>query len=315
MEKHRFTVREGGRLDTFLRQELPALLAVDKVSNSKIRRLILAGCVSVDGRQCRIPSFTLRTGASVSVSLDREKFFFEKQPDDKDFTLTEADVLFEDEALIIVNKPPFLPTEETIVAGRKNMHQCVVDYLWRKNPTLRNPPYTGIMHRLDRETSGALLFTKTRAINPAIHELFESHRIQKTYRAVSKALRKAEFRTPLEGYIGRISPKSAPCKMGMVAESRGGQYARTDLRLVGQKDGLYYFDCMPHTGRTHQIRVQLAQAGFPLAGDALYGGATDIPFLPQRIMLHAMRLEFCHPESGEQLCIEAALPEGFSFPA
>ncbi len=315
MEIHTFTTRKEEPLASFLRKAVPPLLAGEEVSKSKLRRLIFAGCISVNGRQCRIPSFLLKTGSTVRIALDREKFLFEKQPEDRDFTLTEKDVLFEDETLIIVNKPPFLPTEKTIVTGRKNMHQCVVDYLWQRNPSLRNPPYAGIMHRLDRETSGVLLFTKSRSINKAMHDIFAAHKIQKIYRAVSKSAEKAvPAQFSLEDFLGRISPRSAPCKMGTVPESKGGQYARTDVTLLGKADGLYYFDCQPLTGRTHQIRVQLAGAGFPLAGDILYGGAANASPLPRRIMLHALRLEFCHPVSGEALYIEAPLPEAFSFP-
>ncbi|MBR1912111.1 MAG: hypothetical protein IJ828_07115 [Treponema sp.] len=135
--------------------------------------------------------------------------------------------MFEDDAIIVVNKPAFLPTEETIVNGRENIHQAVVDYLWKKNPSLRNPPYAGIMHRLDRETSGALLFTKTRVVNAAVHNMFEMHAAKKTYRAVCSFSKNCEG-TKKEGdsftmdnYIGRISPKSQACKMGLICEAMG----------------------------------------------------------------------------------------------
>src|SRR5574344_2470960 len=115
------------RLDAFLREELPRLLAGSEadVSNSKIRRLIIAGAVAADGRQCRIPSWTLRAGNTVKVTVDEEKFFFEKQPDDVKFDVSAQSVLFEDEYIIVVNKPAFFPTEETIEIGRASCRERV----------------------------------------------------------------------------------------------------------------------------------------------------------------------------------------------
>lgn len=315
-----WTADEGQRLDVFLRARLPDMLgaAGEAVSNGKIRRLIVAGAVQVDGVQRRVPAFMLRRGSRVSARIDEDKFFFEKQPDDISFELTEKDVLFEDDALIVVNKPPFLPTEETVVKGRANMHQAVVDYLWKKNPSLRNPPYAGIMHRLDRGTSGVLLFTKLRTVNAAVHDMFELHTARKTYRAVCTLQRGAALppeRFSVDTSIGRVSPKSSACRMGAVPESRGGLSARTDFRIAGSRDGLIYVEACPLTGRTHQIRTHLSLSGLPIAGDVLYGGRDGLASCGGRIMLHAFRLEFPHPEDGRTLCVEAPLPPGFSADA
>ena len=314
---YKWRVMEPERIDVLLRKKVPESLEGRlEVSNSKIRRLIMAGKVSVNGSQCRNPSFVLKNGATVSADIDEERFFFEKKPDDIDFELTDRDVLFEDDSIIVVNKPAFLPSEPTIVKDRGNMHASVIKYLWARNPSLRNPPYVGIMHRLDRETSGVLLFTKTRAVNPQVHDMFEHHTAVKTYRAVctlkgaKKALKEGDSFT-VDNFIGRISAKSAECRMGPLSESRGGQSARTDFTLKEVRDGLYYFDCILHTGRTHQIRVHLSQSGFPLCGDELYGGNGGFKEYGSRIMLHAFSLEFPHPVTGETIKVTAPLPEGF----
>ncbi len=311
---------EGGRLDAFLRKVLPVALGAE-VSNSKVRRLIVAGAVRVNSRECRIPAFVLAPGSRVSAMVSKEKLFYEKKPDDVDFLLTDKDVLFEDESIICVNKPAFLPTEETIVKGRGNLHDCVVKYLWEKNPSLRNPPYAGIMHRLDRETSGVILFTKTRSVNAAVHAMFENHTAQKTYRAVCSSASSASpaFLAGLkanevfdsENFIGRISAKSSACKIGLLAEGRGGQFAKTHFLLAAKKDSLLYVDAFPMTGRTHQIRVHLSQRGIPIIGDSLYGGREGFGDLGGRIMLHASCLEFPHPVTGEVMAVRAALPKGF----
>lgn len=308
MEQKIWKVEKKCRLDEFLRRELPLLFPGKEVSNSKIRRLIVAGSIFVNGRQCRVPAYDLFPKSKVCAEIEVDKFFFGKQPEDIDFVLLEQDVLFEDESIIVVNKPAFLPTEGTIVESRKSMHSCVMDYLWKKNPSLRNPPYVGIMHRLDRETSGVLLFTKTRQVNKAVSDMFQDHTAIKTYRAVATRLPKYIDRKQfvIENFIGRISAKSARCKIGVLPESKGGQTSRTEFTLVGEKNNLFYFNCRLFTGRTHQIRVHLSGAGYPLLGDELYGGKNN-----GRIMLHAMSLEFPHPVTRQAMKVEAPLPEGF----
>lgn len=181
--------------------------AAPAITNSKIRRLILSGSVSVNGRECRRPAFELRGKSVVDVSFEAEKFFFEKQPDDIDFVMRECDVLFENENLIFVNKPAFLPVEQTITGNRRNLHDAVVDFLWKRQPKLRNAPYVGIMHRLDRETSGVILFTKTRAVNKAVHKMFESHSFTKVYYAVVE--RRASYREGSLHGVGALQEKKS----------------------------------------------------------------------------------------------------------
>lgn len=318
-------VPSATRLDLFLRQQIPLLLEnqnrkdnapVDTaVSNSKIRRLIVAGVVSVNNRQCRIPAYELKSGDEVSVMLDEEKFFYEKQPDDIQFEVTAASVLYEDESIIVVNKPAFFPTEETITGNRDNLHDAIIRYLWSKNPALRNPPYVGIMHRLDRETSGVILFTKTRTVNKNVFEMFEKHTAQKVYRAVCSG----KYSTPevkefiCDKSIGRMSASSAACKMGVVGGAKNStlkdvQSAYTEFTVIGKKDNHYFIEARPHTGRTHQIRIHLASLGLPILGDELYGGTVW-----NRIMLHAESLTFPHPVSGATMTVKAPLPDGFTF--
>lgn len=310
-------------LNDFLRIELMKIpeLSEKEVSNSKIRRLIVAGCVSVNGRVVTRPGFELRGKSVVDCEIDFEKFFFEKQPDDIDFELTKKDVLFEDDYIILVNKPAFLPVEQTIVGNRKNLHDCVVDYLWKKNPSLRNPPYVGIMHRLDRETSGVILFTKQRVANKNIFEQFEKHSITKNYIAVVCGKPKRNSFT-VENTIGRISSKSQAAKWGSLPESRGGLYAKTSFKVfdetvTGKKEiflsedkncPLSIIHCELFTGRTHQIRVHLSESELPILGDTLYGGKSY-----NRIMLHSDMLVFTHPISGENMTVKAECPDFVSF--
>ncbi len=293
---------EQQRLDEFLRSQLPEKInkamgsgkssgsQPPLISNSKIRRLILAGAVQVNGRPLLRPAFELRGHSSLVVRFDPEKFFYEKQPDDISFELTEDSILFEDENLIFINKPARFPVEQTITGNRSNLHDVLVDFLWKRNPSLRNPPYVGIMHRLDKETSGVILFTKTRAVNAEVSQAFQSHNLVKQYYAVveDKGLKPDENFT-VELYMNRVSGKSQAGRWGQVPESRGGQYSKTDFRVIRRLKiegrACLLLECTLYTGRTHQIRVHLASRGLSILGDQLYGGQKA-----SRLYLHAAHL-------------------------
>lgn len=307
IQKYKLSVHKKERLDIFLREQLPLVVnpsLKDDLSNSKIRRLIIAGAVFVNGRQILKPSFDLYVNSTVDINFDEEKFLYEKTPDDIKFEVTEKSVLYEDENLIFIDKPAFFPVEQTITGNRDNLHDAIVRYLWNKNPELRNPPYVGIMHRLDRETSGVIIFTKSRTVNKAVHDLFENHQTVKEYLAIvtpdSKAVKKfkEDFvgkKITVEKYMGRISGKSQKGKWGELPESRGGQYSKTDFSVIGELSAegkkCFLIECSLFTGRTHQIRVHLAEAGFPILGDELYGGETA-----KRLYLHACELSADTPE-------------------
>lgn len=314
MKKFNWKTERTQTLISFLQEQRHYLsLGAGELSNSKIRRLVISGSVHVNGKCCRIPAYTLLPGSSVEVSIDSEKLFYEKQPDDIQFELTDDDVLFEDEWLIIVNKPAFFPVEKTIVQDRNNLHQTVIDFLYKRNPELRNPPYVGMMHRLDKETSGAILFTKTREINGAMHDLFEGHKVTKQYRAVAfnKGKREIPNTFSVEGYMNRISPKSSACKMGMVKDTADGLFSHTDFSVAKTEGEYVHLDCVLQTGRTHQIRVHLSSYGLPLVGDELYGGPRGFAQNNYRIMLHSRSLEFIHPKTGKTIRAESSLPPLF----
>jgi len=313
------------RLDEFLRIELPKLIQ-SEISNSKIRRLIVAGSVRVNENQIRIPAYTLFASSNVSISVDTEKLFFEKQPDDIKFDLTEKNILFEDDCIIVVNKPSFFPTEAGMVGSRDNLHAAVIRYLFEKqkkeHPNMKNPPYVGVMHRLDRETSGVILFTKSRSVNAPCHDMFENHTARKVYRAVSSInpkIKSSFFKLNEESNfpinftvdfpMNRISLKSQTAKWGRVSEKEGVP-SKTDFTILGTKlindKKVFCIECRPLTGRTHQIRVHLSSVGLSIIGDELYDG---IDF--SRIMLHASKLTFPHPKTNEIMTIEAPLPDLF----
>lgn len=363
------TVQEPSTLNEFLRQELPKALQVQDIaasetalSNSKIRRLLFSGNVMVapghkalkdqrggekkasqaqDQRGgffvCKNPAFSLKKNARVKVLYDQEKFFYEKTNDDIKFELDESRVLYEDDAIIVVNKPPRFPTEPTFAKDRDNLRAAVIRYLHKKIGLDKNPPYCGVVHRLDRDTSGVILFSKQRAANAALFAAFDSSELvgnsgqeraaQKLYVAVCapagslslasnsvQSQKAAAFKVgdnfSIQNYLGRVSLKSQAAKWGAVPKEKGGKFARTDFKVLDEKDGRLLVQAKLFTGRTHQIRVHLSQKGLPIFGDELYGGRTA-----QRIFLHALSLELPHPLTGELLHFEAPLPPEFTVRA
>lgn len=305
------------RLDEFLSRTLPPELekitGSSDASKSKIRRLIVAGAVSIDGNKVRRAEWTLKKGAAVQVRLDTEKFSFEKQNGDIAFELTAERILFEDDSIIVIDKPAGFPTEATIVGSRDHLHASVKRFLAQRDGTRRADiePYVGLHHRLDRDTSGVILFSKQRIVNATLHRIFLEHLAKKKYQALTARPNKLPPKAfSVDDCLARISPKSAPGKWGAALE--GGEKAHTDFTLIGNYPHGLHIEARPLTGRTHQIRVHLASLGMPLLGDALYVGPSTLNGISvPRAMLHAASLSFPHPCSGAIINVSAPLPADF----
>lgn len=313
----RFSSPVPVRLDEFLSRTLPPELekitGSSDTSKSKIRRLIVAGVVSIDGNKVRRAEWTLKKGAAVHVRLDTEKFSFERQNGDIAFELTAERILFEDDSIIVIDKPALYPTEATIVGSRDHLHAAVKRFLALRDGTRRADiePYVGLHHRLDRDTSGVILFSKQRTVNAALHRIFLEHLAEKRYQALTgRPVKLPSTEFSVDNCLARISPKSAPGKWGAVLE--GGEKAHTDFTLIGTYQQGLHIEARPLTGRTHQIRVHLASLGLPLLGDALYGGSSTLNGgIVPHTMLHAASLSFPHPCNDTLINVSAPLPDDF----
>jgi len=277
----------GARLDHFLASNVPGL------SRSRLQDLIKQGHVKLNGVKAK-PGARLRAGDSIVL---REPPPVAAIAEAEDIALR---VLFEDEELIVIDKPPGLVVHPA--AG----HQAgtLVNALLHHCPTLSGiggEQRPGIVHRLDKETSGCLVAAKSDSAHQALARQFAGREVTKIYLALA-AGRFARRTGIIEAPVGRHPAQRK--KMAIVVR---GRPARTDYRVLAEIEGGALVECILHTGRTHQIRVHLKHLGHPVLGDAVYGRRGVYP----RQMLHAWRLGFAHPRTGERLTFESPLPDDF----
>jgi 23S rRNA pseudouridine1911/1915/1917 synthase len=306
------------RLDQVLADWLPEVLG-RPVSKAKGRKLIIAGAVHLNGRPVRTASKALFPGATIEAHIDLAKLFEDSTSRDKKFELTADRILFEDEDLIVIDKPPGLPAQPTVDEARDNLFAAVKQFLSRRDGILK--PYVGVHQRLDRDTSGVVLFTKSQRVNAATAQIFSKHKGVKIYQALTirrsnaglPATLKKEWR--IKNYLGKISSKSKRAKYGAVnAVDSDGVLAETLFRVIAEYRRGIWIEAIPRTGRTHQIRVHLSEYGLPIIGDDLYGADNSrraLNGLSLRLMLHAAELIFPHPITGREVSVKSQLPNDF----
>ncbi|MBL7663769.1 MAG: hypothetical protein JNM93_01455 [Bacteriovoracaceae bacterium] len=215
------------------------------------------------------------------------------------YDLGPSDILFEDETIILISKPSGQPSQATLDPNRDHIYASVLRYLNDKKPD----SYAALLHRLDVETSGVMLFCKKKSFNKNLQTMFEERKIQKTYVAVA---RKKEGIIPTEWQVNNFLKKMSGKLLKMQTVKSGGDKAITDFKILQQNSDYLLIQATPLTGRTHQIRVHLSESKLPILNDALYGEAGE-----GRLMLHAWKLNFTHPKTGEAMEVEAPIPTVF----
>jgi 23S rRNA pseudouridine1911/1915/1917 synthase len=282
----------GGRLDKFLATRLP------EVSRSRIQALIKEGHVTVNGRAAKA-SQDVEPGDAVAGSFPPDRPA-EAQPQD-----LPLEVLYEDECLAVLNKACGM----VVHPAHGNEDGTVVNALLHRFGGLSSiggVARPGIVHRLDKETSGCLVVARTDAAHHSLTEQFAGRTVEKVYLAVVQGLPAARSGT-VETHIAR-DPHDR-LRMAVVA-APAGKHAVTDYEVLHVTGGDALVKCTLHTGRTHQIRVHMRHLGHPLLGDEIYA-RVNRQTRTSRLMLHARRLGFDHPVTGQRMVLEAPLPPEF----
>ena len=285
----------GERLDVFLARQMPDW------SRSQIQRLIRQGLVTVDRAPARKGGEQVEPGAHIEVQAERQ----ETRATPEDLPL---DVVYEDANLLVVNKAAGM----VVHAGAGVKSGTLVNALLHHVATLSGAGgefRPGIVHRLDKMTSGLVIVAKTDAAHRHLSQQFKSREVHKTYVALVHG-RMAADSGEITRPVGRDPRRRTRMKVGGIAPRE----ALTKYRVRRRIGQFTLVDAMPQTGRTHQIRVHLASLGHPVVGDNTYGAPAKLRFgkneeitLP-RTFLHAARLAFAHPITGAPLQFDAPLP-------
>lgn len=263
------------------------------ISRAQAHKLIADGLVTQQGKVRRKPGDRLVGTESLEVRIPPP---VPAEPQPQDIAL---DIVFEDDEMLVVNKPPGM----AVHPGPGHDGNTLVNALLAHCPDLpgiNGVLRPGIVHRLDRDTSGLIAVAKTERAQRSLSDQLKNRETRKTYLALVEG--KVE---PAEAMIDAPLGRDPYNRLRQIVRETGGRDAQTTYRVAEYLDGYTYLEASPITGRTHQIRVHFASTGYPIVGDLTYGKPSD---LVSRQFLHAWRLRIGHPVSGRALDFEAPLP-------
>ena len=282
-------------------------------SRTQIKTLILNGNVSLDQKEIKDPSY---------ITKENENYFINiilKQKTKHSAENIDLNIIFEDEDLIVINKPPNLVMHPAPGNESGTLVNALMHYTNNQLSNLDDNSRPGIVHRLDKDTSGILVVAKNNNVHINLAEQFKEHTISRRYKAIV-------WGTPdnqsIEGYIERNRKN----RKKMSLNNKGfGKYSKTDIKLEKTFGIASLVDCHLHTGRTHQIRLHLTSKNSPIIGDKIYGKSKINQFGKdkntfnkfmilknfERQALHAYHLGFDHPISKKRMDFDIEIPEDF----
>lgn len=290
MQKKQTIIFEGKqkRLDVF------ATEFCENYSRSLIQNLIKDGLVTVNGK-ARKPSWPLEDGDIIEITWPE----ISSKLNLKDIIVAET------KDFIVINKPAGVLVHPQSSAWEENPEvldgteeTLVTAILKSEIKNFENPPRAGLVHRLDRETSGIMMIAKNEEFQLAASQMFADRQMHKTYNAICCG-DIPDDEGIIDVPIGRLAG-------GKIKASPLGRQAVTGYKVIERAKGFCFMELYPKTGRTNQLRVHMSWLGYPVLGDWLYKGAQA-----PRLMLHARKLEFKHPFTGRKLCFEAEPPADF----
>jgi len=277
------------RLDEFVCRELP------RISQTRVRRLIAEGDVLVNN-QPSLKGCKLKSGDLVTVRVyAADKSSATPEP-------IELSILYEDPELIVVDKPPGLLVHPNHIEKSGTLTNGLAWHFWKSEGQAIRP---GLVHRLDRQTSGVIVVAKTARAHRTLSKHFRERWVKKLYLALVSGV-VAEERGEIDAPIGS-NPTTWPKWQVM----EDGRAARTLYRVRRRYAGHTLLELEPLTGRTHQLRIHCTLIGHPIVGDTVYAAVADALTASQRIkfqLLHAWRLSFRHPATNQEISCEAPLP-------
>ncbi len=314
------------RLDKALARDVPA---EESLSRTRLARLIEEGAVQVNGAIAGDPKAKIAEGAQVSITVAEAE---DSHIGPEDIPL---EIVFEDSDLIVINKPAGMVVHPAPGSPNGTLVNALLHHCGDELSGVGGVKRPGIVHRIDKETSGLLVVAKSDAAHHGLAAQFEAHSVERYYRAIcygvpdanDPRLRGIKGVSFEPGNIMRLTTQLARHKTDRQKQAvlfHGGRHAVTRARIVevfGAPAGVSLIECWLETGRTHQIRVHMAHAGHGLVGDPVYGGKRKLAtraFTPQAVeavrafprqALHAAVLGFEHPVSGGTLRFEAPLPQ------
>lgn len=285
--------REGERLDAFLARSVPDL------TRSAAQRLLERGAVTLRGRAAKKNDKT-RLGDSLTVCLP------EPQPVDLVPQNIPLDVIYEDDDVIVVNKPVGLVVHPAPGHPDGTLVNALLYHCGTSLSGINGELRPGIVHRIDRDTSGLIIAAKNDAAHLALAAQLQDHSLYREYEAVCVGTLKEA-----SGTVDAPIARHPADRKRMCVDPKGGRAAVTHWSVLGRYPGHTHIQCRLETGRTHQIRVHMAYIGHPLLGDVVYGAKKPVRGLAGQC-LHARRLSFVHPSAGTRVTVECPLPDYFS---
>ena len=286
------TESAGARLDAFLAARLPDL------TRSAAARLIEGGLVTVDGKPAG-KSARLTGGETISVTLPQAE---EPEARPQDIPL---EVVYEDADVIVVNKPVGMVVHPAPGHPDGTLVNALLHHCAGSLSGIGGQLRPGIVHRIDRDTSGLIIAAKNDAAHACLAAQLSDHTLARTYECLAVGNFK-EYSGTVDAPIGRH--RTDRKKMAVVPD---GRRAVTHWEVIARYQGVTHLRCRLETGRTHQIRVHLAYIGHPILGDTVYGAKKPVPGLTGQC-LHATGLQFLHPSTGEKITLTCPLPEEFT---
>ncbi len=290
----------GGRLDVFLRGKFPA------ASRGALQRLIEEGHILVNGKTAKT-THSPRAGEQIQIHWPDARPA-EAQPEE-----IPLDILFEDQSLLVLNKPAGLVVHPSAGHEEHTLVNALLHHCAGKLSGIGGVARPGIVHRLDKETSGCLVIAKNDETHLALSKQFAERRVEKIYNAIlcgQPAREAGEIRAA-------ITRHSTHRKRMTVCDDASGRAAHTSWRTLEKLDAATFVEARIHTGRTHQIRVHFQHLGHPLVGDETYGAKQNkqlaelTGYTAPRVMLHSRELTFTHPRTGKEMSFESPLPADF----